>query len=302
MTATYNYDNDGNVTSLAASSTVTSGTAISDTWTYNSDEQVAQSSINGATSEFCDLQREQANHCRHQPRHFNGQTTTTPLPSTEISPRTRRRPVRPRTSPSSVQATSCAMPQRAQRRAVRPRPTVRNTPSPQMANARVRRLTSVRWPAPPPTTTGTPTANSVVPVLRLARLRRRAARCPPAAPRISTTGAVCARPRRRRPPRRIPPGTQWGVAVFRSTSTMPRPRDRVRRARNDVYGDLLFGGTAPIEQITTSSSGTSVSYLVSNQTGVQGVYNGSGSSLGAVQEMAIYSLYGIQTIRLRLQV
>jgi RHS repeat-associated protein len=63
-----------------------------------------------------------------------------------------------------------------------------------------------------------------------------------------------------------------------------------------IYGDLLFGGTAPIEQITTTSSGTSVSYLVSNQTGVQGVYNGSGSSLGAVQEMAIYSVYGIQTI------
>ncbi len=48
-----------------------------------------------------------------------------------------------------------------------------------------------------------------------------------------------------------------------------------------IYGDLLFGGTAPIEQITTTSSGTSVSYLVSNQSGVQGVYNGSGSSLGA---------------------
>jgi RHS repeat-associated protein len=63
-----------------------------------------------------------------------------------------------------------------------------------------------------------------------------------------------------------------------------------------IYGDLLFGGTAPIEQITTTSSGTSVSYLVSNQTGVQGVYNGSGSSLGAVQEMDIYSVYGIQTI------
>jgi RHS repeat-associated protein len=65
-----------------------------------------------------------------------------------------------------------------------------------------------------------------------------------------------------------------------------------------VYGDLLFGGTAPMEQITTSSSGTSVSYLVSNQTGVQGAYNGSGSSLGAVQEMAVYSVYGVQSISL----
>jgi RHS repeat-associated protein len=63
-----------------------------------------------------------------------------------------------------------------------------------------------------------------------------------------------------------------------------------------LYGDLLFGGTAPIEQITTTSSGTSISYLVSNQTGVQGVYNGSGGSLGAVEEMSLYSLYGVQTI------
>ena len=63
-----------------------------------------------------------------------------------------------------------------------------------------------------------------------------------------------------------------------------------------IYGDLLFGGTAPIEQLTTTSSGTSVSYLVSNQTGVQGVYSDNSGSLGAVQEMAIYSVYGIPTI------
>ena len=63
-----------------------------------------------------------------------------------------------------------------------------------------------------------------------------------------------------------------------------------------LYGDLLFGGTAPVEQITTSPSGTSVSFLVSNQTGVQGVYSGNSGSLGATQEMAIYSLYGTQTL------
>jgi RHS repeat-associated protein len=63
-----------------------------------------------------------------------------------------------------------------------------------------------------------------------------------------------------------------------------------------IYGNLLFGGTAPIEQIKTTSSGTSVSYLVSNQTGVQGVYSGGTGSLGAVQEMAIYSVYGNQTL------
>jgi RHS repeat-associated protein len=59
-----------------------------------------------------------------------------------------------------------------------------------------------------------------------------------------------------------------------------------------LYGDLLFGGTAPVEQITTTSSGSTVRYLVSNQTGVQGVY----SSSGALQELALYSLYGVQMI------
>jgi RHS repeat-associated protein len=59
-----------------------------------------------------------------------------------------------------------------------------------------------------------------------------------------------------------------------------------------LYGNLLFGGTAPVEQITTTSSGSTVRYLVSNQTGVQGVY----SSSGALQELALYSLYGVQTI------
>jgi RHS repeat-associated protein len=59
-----------------------------------------------------------------------------------------------------------------------------------------------------------------------------------------------------------------------------------------IYGGLLFGGTAPIEQITTSSSGATAVFLVANQTGVQGVYSSSGAS----DELAIYSPYGKQTI------
>jgi len=63
-----------------------------------------------------------------------------------------------------------------------------------------------------------------------------------------------------------------------------------------LYGDLLFGGTAPVEQITTTASGTSVSYLVSNPTGVQGVYSGNSGSYGSVQEMAVYTVYGNQSL------
>jgi RHS repeat-associated protein len=50
----------------------------------------------------------------------------------------------------------------------------------------------------------------------------------------------------------------------------------------------MFGGTAPVEQI----SGSTPTFLVANPTGVQGVYSASGS----VDEMAIYSVYGKQTI------
>jgi RHS repeat-associated protein len=39
-----------------------------------------------------------------------------------------------------------------------------------------------------------------------------------------------------------------------------------------------------------------ISYLVSNQTGVQGVYSDNAGSYGTVQEMAIYSVYGVPTI------
>ncbi len=59
-----------------------------------------------------------------------------------------------------------------------------------------------------------------------------------------------------------------------------------------IYGDLLFGGTAPIEQITTTSTGATAVFLVANQTGVQGVY----SSSGGTDELAVYSPYGKHTI------
>jgi RHS repeat-associated protein len=59
-----------------------------------------------------------------------------------------------------------------------------------------------------------------------------------------------------------------------------------------IYGDLLYGGTAPLEQLVTTSSGTAASFIVASPQGVQGVY----SSTGAVQELATYSPYGAQTI------
>lgn len=59
-----------------------------------------------------------------------------------------------------------------------------------------------------------------------------------------------------------------------------------------LYGDLLFGGTAPIEQITTTLSGSSADFLVTNPSGVQAVVSSSGVEL----ESALYSTYGIRAI------
>jgi RHS repeat-associated protein len=69
-------------------------------------------------------------------------------------------------------------------------------------------------------------------------------------------------------------------------------RSGVTTNNSYIYGDLLLGGTAPVEQITTTSSGSTAVFIVANQTGVQGVF----SSLGATLELALYSLYGRQTI------
>jgi RHS repeat-associated protein len=55
-----------------------------------------------------------------------------------------------------------------------------------------------------------------------------------------------------------------------------------------LYGDLLFGGSAPLEQIT----GSTANYLVTSPEGVQGVYSSAASSL----QQTLYSTYGIETV------
>ncbi len=61
-----------------------------------------------------------------------------------------------------------------------------------------------------------------------------------------------------------------------------------------IYGPLLFGGTAPMEQISgTNSSNFVAQYLITNPTGVRAVVSSSGSLV----EQATYSAYGIQTLQ-----
>jgi RHS repeat-associated protein len=58
-----------------------------------------------------------------------------------------------------------------------------------------------------------------------------------------------------------------------------------------IYGPVLFGGTAPVEQINLTTG--SVDYLASTPSGVQAVFNSS----GALQEQAAYTTYGTQILQ-----
>ena len=100
---------------------------------------------------------------------------------------------------------------------------------------------------------------------------------PPAAPAISTKAMGCGQRRRRLRPLPTPPGTELRVERFHSRYNHAITSGSATTNVNGIYGDLLFGGTAPIEQITTTSTGATAVFLVANQTGVQGVYSHRGN-------------------------
>jgi RHS repeat-associated protein len=60
-----------------------------------------------------------------------------------------------------------------------------------------------------------------------------------------------------------------------------------------IYGPMLFGGTAPVEQINTSTG--VASFLASTPAGVRGVF--TGGTTPTLTELATYSVWGIQTIQ-----
>ncbi|MGD0852979.1 MAG: RHS repeat-associated core domain-containing protein [Acidimicrobiales bacterium] len=294
VTATYNYDNDGNLTSLSASSTVTSGTAISDTWTDGWDEQVSVSSINGATSSAASYNaNKQVTQATNLGSSTYNDTYTLALNGdiTEDAPHTG-----PATNfayasggnelcNTATSATSCGLTPANGSMYTFTTNGERASTTPYVSSV-AGTTTNYNWnaygqlcstgPSSGPTSTpcGTLPTGGTDYQYNGDGLRMTATTASSTTDSTwdSVTGDI---------PLNINDATTTGSSTTNTSY---------------IYGDLLFGGTAPIEQITTSSSGSSVSYLVSNQTGVQGVYNGSGSSLGAVQEMAVYSLYGIQTI------
>jgi RHS repeat-associated protein len=293
VTATYAYDPDASLTSLAASSTVTSGTAISDAWTYNADEQVATSSINGATSSAetynANAQIAEAANLATSTSDdnytvaLNGEITADAAPGgTTVNSAYNAGDELCNTSATSIACgtapttgTSYQFTTNGERSSSTPYTSgVAGTTTDYNWNA-FGELCNVG-----PSSTPTATACGTLP-----------------------TGGTSYQYN----------GTGLRMSATTASSTTDSAWDTVTGGNiplniNDattssgttdtsyIYGDLLFGGTAPVEQITTTSGGTSVSFLVSNQTGVQGVYSDNSGSYGAVQEMAIYSVYGVQSI------
>jgi len=299
LVAHYGYDHNGAVTSLSASSSVTSGTPISDSWTLNADSQVSVSSINGATSGT-------------QSYNANGQLTQGANLATSTSNDTFA--VAPNASILSDTSPSGS--------------TSAFTYAPTTTGAHYQLCNVATAPSTCGSTAGTGTnftyttngeRSAATPYSagvngastnyawnsygQLCNVAPAATACG-AQPSVGTSYQYNGLGLR----------TSTSTSSSSSTTTTTSAWDQVSAGSiplnvNDtttssagssttsyLYGDLLFGGTAPVEQITTSSNGTSVSFLVSNQTGVQGVYSGNSGSLGAVQEMAIYSLYGTQSM------
>ena len=289
VTATYGYSNTGNVTSLAAASTVTSGPAISDSWGQNPDEQVNATTINSAaaTSETYDGY----GHVTHAANLYTSTSNDvfTVAANGEITT----------DAPPSGSSTSYAYNSGEELCSVNTSASASCTGTP--TNGKVFSYTTNGQRASlTPYSGGTPGAVTDYAWNAFGELCN-----------VTTSATACGTT--------PTSGTSYSyngnglrMSAVTSSSTTDFTWDNVSGGGtpldlNDatttssgttntsyLYGDLLFGGTAPVEQITTTTSGATVSYLVSNQTGVQGVYNGSGSSLGAVQEMAVYSVYGNQ--------
>jgi RHS repeat-associated protein len=291
VTATYGYSNSGNVTSLAAASTVTSGTAISDSWTQNPDEQVATTSINGSTpsSDSYDANA-RVTHAANLASSTsddvftnaaNGEITNDEAPSgsnTSFGYNSGEELC----SVNASSTASCS--------------TAPSNGAVFSYTANGQRTTATTYSGGTAGATTNYAWNAFGELCNVAASSTACGTTPSSGTGYSYNGN----------------GVRMTAAT--STSSTDFTWDNVAGGNtpldiNDatttssgstntsyVYGNLLFGGTAPVEQITTTSSGATVSYLVSNQTGVQGVYNGSGSSLGAVQEMATYSVYGVQSV------
>jgi RHS repeat-associated protein len=278
ITATYGYDSDGNVTSLAA------GTSINDSWTYNADEQVATTKINASTSATAGYNANSqitaaANLATSTSDDAytvaaNGEITKDAPPSGTTYSYGYNAGDELCTTTASSTATACGS-------------------NPSTGTSYTYTSNGQRSVATPYTsgTAGSATYDAWNALGELCNVASAVTACG-TQPASGTSYQY--------------DGDGLRLSATTSTTTTDSAWDVVSRGSiplniNDaattsgtttntsyLYGNLLFGGTAPVEQI----SGSTPIFVVANPTGVQGAFSSSGS----VDEMAIYSVYGSQTI------
>ena len=294
VTDSYGYDNAGHVNSLSASSTVTSGTPISDTWSYNVNGQVAVSSINGATSSWQNYnQNNQITQAANLATSTNNDTYTLALDGAitndaaygggNIASTYNSGGELCNTAATSI---ACGTTPSTGTKYVFTTKGQRSYSSPYTSGT-AGTTTNYNWnsygqlcstgPSSTPTSTACGTLPSGGTSYQYNGDGVRTLATTATSTTASTWDSVS--------------GGSIPLNINDATTTSGGTTNT-----SYVYGNLLFGGTAPVEQITTTSSGMTISYLVANQTGVQGVYSGNTGTLGAVQEMAVYSVYGNQTL------
>ena len=283
LSASYTYDNNGNVTGLSA------GTSISDAWTYNADEQQASSTVNGvasgtvaynangqitaatnlATSSSNDIYSVAA----------NGEITGVQSPSgTTVASSYNAGAELCNSSPT---ATACGT-----------TPTsgtgYQYTTNGQRSSATVyaggsaTSTTKYAWNsygalcnvAPTVTPCGTTPTSGVS-----YQYNGEGLRVSTASANSSTTSTWD----------QVSGGS---IPLNINDTTTPTTSTGATSNASYLYGVLLFGGTAPVEQINTTSSGSVATFLVASPSGVQGVYGSTGTLL----ELALYSPYGSQSI------
>ena len=284
VSATYGYDNNANMTSLSV------GSSIADAWTYNADNQVATTSINGSTSSAVS----------YNPRHqITGAANLASSTSNDTYTVAANGQINQDAAPSGA-TTSNAYNAGGElcwsANVAVSSPSCSSPPSASSLTSYTFTTNGERASATTTTGTGATTTNYAWNALgELCGTASSAISCA-SAPTTSTTYTY------------NPDGLRMSATASTSTSSsttastwdtlsggsIPLNINDATTASSSttntsyLYGNLLCGGTAPVEQI----SGSTAKFIVANQTGVQGVYSSSGSTL----EMALYSVYGLQTI------
>jgi len=276
LTANYGYDNNGNVNSL------TSGSAITDAWTYNSDQQVATTTINGATSGTVAYNK---NHQITAATNLNSSTSNDNYTIAGNGEITADQPPTGSTTiftyngdeelcNSATTSVACGT-------------------NPSTGTAFQYTANGQRSKATPYTsgTAGSPTYYAWNAFGELCNTGGSSVACGSTPTSGTSYGYNGDGLRMNATTASATTASTWDLL---SAGSIPlNINDAATTAgvttnNSYIYGDLLFGGTAPTEQI----NGTNVSFLVANQNGVQGVF----SSTGSTQELAVYSLYGVQAI------